>query len=122
MRKMKSKALFTASMLFLVPALAFAGPKNSGNINLEQAVQVGGTQLAPGEYKVTWEGSGPDATVSFTEGKKTVATATAKLVNNPTRQEAIETNTAAAGTPVLTAIDLKNLTLQFENAAPNAGN
>jgi hypothetical protein len=122
MRKMKSKALFAASMLFLIPGLAFAGPKNSGNIKLEQPVEIGGTQLAPGQYMLTWEGSGPDATVSFTEGKKTIATAPAKLMNNPTRQEAIEMNTAAAGTPVLTAIDLKNLTLQFENAAPNAGN
>jgi hypothetical protein len=119
---MKSKALFAASMLFLVPALVFAGPKNSGNIKLEQPVEVGGIQLAPGQYMLSWEGSGPDATVSFTEGKKTVATAPAKLVNNPIRLEAIETNTAVAGTPVLTAIDLKNLTLQFENAAPNVGN
>lgn len=119
---MKSKITFAASMLFLVPALAFAGPKNSGDIKLNQTVQVGGTQLAPGEYKLTWEGSGSGATVNFIEGRKTVATAPARLVNKPTRQDAIEMNTAADGTPVLTAIDLKNISLQFESAVPNAGN
>ena len=118
---MKSK-LFTAAMVFFIPALAFAGPKNSANVNLDEPVTVAGTQLAPGEYKLTWEGSGPDITVNFAEGKKTVATAHGKLVSNPTDQEAIETFTTADNTRVLRAVDLKNKTIQFENAAPNAGN
>ena len=119
---MKSKSLFTAVMVFAIPALAFAGPKNSANLNLEQTVKVAGTQLAPGQYRLTWKGTGPDITVSFTEGKTTVATASAKLVSNQTNEEAIETSIAADKTTVLRAVDLKKFSIQFENAAPGAGN
>ena len=119
---MKSKSLFTAAMVFFIPALAFAGPKNSANLQLEQTVKVAGTQIAPGQYKLVWEGSGPDVTVSFEQGKKTVVTAPAKLVNNPLNEEAIETTTVADNTTVLRAIDLKNRTIQFEDSAPGAGN
>jgi hypothetical protein len=119
---MKSKSLFTAIMVFSIPALAFAGPKNSANLNLDQPVKVAGTQLAPGHYRLIWEGTGSNITVSFTEGKATVATASAKLVSNQANEEAIETSTAADNTTVLRAIDLKKFSIQFENAAPGAGN
>jgi hypothetical protein len=119
---MKSKSLFTAVMVFAIPALAFAGPKNSANLNLDQTVKVAGTQLAPGQYKLVWEGTGPDITVTFNEGNKTVATAPAKLVSNQTYEEAFETFTAADKTTVLRAVDLKKFSIQFENAAPGAGN
>ena len=119
---MKSKSLFTAVMVFAIPALAFAGPKNSANFNLDQTVKVAGTQLAPGQYKLIWEGTGPEITVSFTEGKKTVVTVPAQLVSNQTDEEAIETLTAADKTMVLQAIDLKKFSIRFENTAPGAGN
>src|SRR5579859_124412 len=56
---MKLKSLFTAVMVFAIPALAFAAPKNSANVNLDQTVKVAGTQLAPGQYRLVWEGTGP---------------------------------------------------------------
>jgi hypothetical protein len=119
---MKSTMLFAAAMMLFVPTLAFAGSKNTANVKLDQPVKVADTQLAPGQYKLIWEGSGPNVTVSFTEGKKTVATTSAKLVNNRNNQEAIETTTAADNTTMLEAIELKNITLQFENALPGTGN
>ncbi len=122
MGKMKSKSLLAAAIVLLIPSLALARPKNSANVELDQAVEVAGTQLAPGQYKLTWEGSGPNVTVNFDEGRKTVVTASAKLVKNPTNQEAIETDTAAGNTTVLKEIDLKNISIQFEDAAPSAGN
>ena len=117
---MKSKSLFTAGMVLLVPSLAFAGPKKSANVELDQSVEVAGTQLAPGDYKLICEGSGPDITVSFVDGKKTVATVPAELVTNRNDQEAIETANVAGDTTMLRAIDLKNITIRFENAAPSA--
>ncbi len=119
---MKSKLLSVVAMVFLTPALAFAGPKNSANVELDQTVKVADTQLAPGKYKVTWQGSGPDITVSFTDGKKTIATVPARLVSNTNSEEAIETDAAPNATTVLHAIDLKHFTIQFGNAAPAAGN
>lgn len=119
---MRSKILFAIATMFVVPGLAFAAPKNSANVNLDHPVKVAGTQLATGQYKLTWEGSGPEVTVSFVEGKKTVATASARLVKNQSTQEAIETTTAADNTTVLHAVDLKNMTIQFENSASGAGN
>jgi hypothetical protein len=122
MEKMKSKSSFAAAMVFLIPALTFAGAKNSANLQLDQPVTVAGSHLAPGQYKLTWEGSGPDVTVKFAEGKNIVATAPAKLVGIPNKQEAIETDAAADNTAILQAVDLRNITIQFENAAPGAGN
>jgi len=117
---MKPKVLFFVPMVFL-PALAFA-QKNSANVALNQSVTIAGTQLAPGQYKLIWEGNAPNVNVSFVEGKKTVATALAKLVSNPTSEEAIETATQTDNTRVLQAVDLKNVTIRFENAVPGAGN
>ena len=119
---MKSKSLFAAAVVILAPALAFAGSKTSANVKLDQPVTVAGTQLAAGQYKVIWQGSGSDVTVSFTEGKKTFATVPAKLVNNKTDQEAIETSISPDKTPVLQAIDLNRVSLQFQADAPTSGN
>lgn len=120
---MKSKSLFAAAMVYLIPALAFAAPKNSANVRLPQTVTVAGTQLAPGQYKLSWEGTGPNVTVTFIEGNKTLATAPAKLVSNSTSQaEAIETHVVPGKTQVLNAVDLKNVTIQFENSTAAAGN
>lgn len=119
---MKSKSLFAAAIVFLTPVLAFAGTKDSANVELNQPVKVAGTQLAPGQYKLTWEGSGPNITVSFAEGKKTIATVPARLVSNSTYDEAVETASSVDNTSVLKAIDLKKITLQFQDDAPAAGN
>ena len=86
---MKPKVLFLVTMVFL-PAFAFAGPRNSANIELDQPVTIAGTQLAPGQYKLIWEGNGPNVNVSFVEGKKTVATAPAKLVSNPPKKKRLK--------------------------------
>ena len=121
---MKSKSLFAAAMVLVIPALAFAaGQKNSATVEIDQSVKVADAQLAPGSYKLTWEGNGPNVMVTFTEGRKTVATAPAKLVSNSRNQPgAIETNTATGKTPVLNAVDLKNVTIQFEDSTAAAGN
>jgi hypothetical protein len=120
---MRSKSLFAAAMVFFIPALAFAGQKKSATVQLDQPVKVADTQLTPGEYKLTWDGDGPNVTVSFLAGKKTVATAPAHLVSDPTSQPGtIETNTASDKTVILQAVGLKNQTMQFDNAVRTAGN
>ena len=113
---MKSTALSAAAVVLLMPVMAFAAQKNSATITLDQAVTVEDTQIPAGQYKVSWEGNGPDVTVSFAEDNKTVVTALAELSNNTTNEQSVETDTAGGGTPVLDAVALKHVTLQFENA------
>ncbi len=57
-----------------------ASAASKGSLKLEEAVSVNGMQLAKGEYKVTWEGTGPNVELSVIQSKKIVATVPARLV------------------------------------------
>ena len=73
---------------------AFAKDKNETRITLSHSVQVGMTQLKPGDYKLQWDGSGSKVQVKFLKGKDVVATVPAKLeqAKNPQGTDAIETS------------------------------
>ncbi len=58
---------------------AFAKDKNETRITLSDSVQVGTTDLKPGDYTLQWEGNGPDVQVKILRGKNVVATVPAKL-------------------------------------------
>jgi hypothetical protein len=62
----------------LLASSAFAS--NKGTINVREAFEVNGQQLSPGEYQLRWDGTGSDVEVSFMQGKKEVAKASAKVV------------------------------------------
>ena len=47
---------------------------------MREAIEVNGQQLAPGEYQVRWDGTGPNVEVSIMQGKKEVAKTTAKVL------------------------------------------
>ncbi|MGA7295260.1 MAG: hypothetical protein WBW53_15760 [Terriglobales bacterium] len=70
------------ALSILLPVCAFAGNKNERSVNITDSVQVGGTQLKPGNYKVEWENAGPAVQVTFLQHGKTVATAPATLKTN----------------------------------------
>jgi hypothetical protein len=74
-----------ASISLLMPLSVLAKTKNEGNLQLTQAVQVGATQLAPGNYKVEWTGPGPVVQVSILQHNKTVVTTSGKIVNQKNR-------------------------------------
>jgi hypothetical protein len=61
---------------------AFAKDKNETKVTFTNAVQVGSTQLQPGDYKLQWDGNGPDVQVKVVKGKNVVATVPATLVEN----------------------------------------
>jgi hypothetical protein len=75
-RVVKSLVLGLALML---ASSAFA--LSRGSLQLSNAVTLNGTTLKPGEYKVQWEGSGPNVQVSILKGKNVVATTTARIVD-----------------------------------------
>ena len=72
-----SKSLVLGLALVLASS-AFATTK--GNLQLSNAVTINGTQLKAGDYKVQWEGSGPNVEVSILKGKNVVAKAPARVV------------------------------------------
>jgi hypothetical protein len=59
-------------MVLLLCASAFAA--NKGNLRLDDPVTVNGTTTTkPGDYKVQWEGNGPNVDLSLTQGKNMIA-------------------------------------------------
>jgi len=101
---------------------AFAKDRNEGKFTLTDPAVVGSTQLSPGDYKATWEGSGPDVQVKILQGKNVVATSSAKLVDNPSRQDAV-TVKGNGGTRSVDEIDFsgarKGLVFGSEATAQN---
>ena len=110
------KRLFVfATMLTLlsVPALA---AKNSQTITVSTAVKAGSTQLAPGDYNVTWTGSAPNVEVTISKNKKVIVTLPAKLVEGTNKNEGFDTNNEG-GVATLQAIRMSKMTLVLENSA-----
>ena len=124
-----SRTLLFALLVAFLPALAFAGAKDSGkqskDITFSQAVQVGNQQLKPGEYKVSWNTTGDSANVTFSQYGKEKASVPARFVQGANQSNiSIETNTATA-TPTLKKVYVKNGALEFNGdataAAPTTG-
>lgn len=63
---------------------AIAKDKNETRISLSDSVQVGATDLKPGDYTLQWDGDGPDVQVKVLKGKNVVATVPAKLAQGTT--------------------------------------
>ena len=65
----------------LLATSAFAATKAS--LQLDDPVSLNGTTLQPGDYKVQWEGTGPNVELSITQGKNMVAKAAAHMIDLP---------------------------------------
>lgn len=74
-----------AGLALLLASSAFAATK--GHLALQSPTLVNGTQLKAGEYKLEWDGTGPDVEVSFMQGKKVLAKVPAKLVELKTASQ-----------------------------------
>ncbi|MGC2197352.1 MAG: hypothetical protein WA628_21945 [Terriglobales bacterium] len=85
-----------------------AKDKNEGKFTLRDSVQLGSTQLKPGDYKATWEGAGPDVQVKILQGKNVVATSSAKLVDRSSNQDSVSVG-SASNSRELQEIDFGNL-------------
>lgn len=74
--KISKGLLLGLALLLATSALA----SNKGSLAVTDACTVAGKQLAPGDYKVSWEGNGPDVELSIMKGKNVVATVPAHMV------------------------------------------
>jgi hypothetical protein len=72
-----SKSLVLGLALLLASS-AFAATK--GNLQLTNPVTLNGTTLKAGDYKVQWDGAGPNVELSILQGKNVVAKVPAHLV------------------------------------------
>ena len=69
--------LSTFALLFSLGALA--RDNSTHPVGFQDSVEVGGTQLKAGDYKVEWQGTGPAVQVTFLQHGNTVASAPATL-------------------------------------------
>jgi hypothetical protein len=117
------KTSYFATVLSLTCVLGFgasahAARNSAHSVEIFDAVQVGGTKLKPGNYKVEWQGTGPAVQVSFQQNGKTVVTAPGTLKTNDYQvtRDAIVTAATGAGTSALKEIDFghQNEALVFD--------
>lgn len=110
-----SKIMTLVTATLLVMGAYAASPVHKGNLQLVDTVQLNGTQLAPGDYTVTWQGEGPNVDLHVSKGKKEVATTEAKIVqlDKKAAEDAAEVN-SANGTRELTAMRFAGSKLQLE--------
>jgi hypothetical protein len=95
-----SKSL-VMGLALLVASSAFAATKAS--LTLQSPTTINGTKLKPGEYKLQWDGSGPDVEVSIMQGKAVLAKVPAKVVdlNKPSDNNAAVVKRNDDGTSTL---------------------
>ena len=112
-----SKFTLGAVVLVLLSAVSWAGDKMKANVQIPQTVYVGSTQLVPGEYKMTWTESGSTAEVTFSQGKKVIATVPAQITQERSGYDspALQTDTASKS---LTGVALRNVSFSFAEAVP----
>lgn len=81
MRFRKSSSLTVVAIAVAVTVAAAAKTKSAKDITLHYDADVAGLHLTSGDYSVTWQTHSPQATVTFMQGKKVVATAEGKVVD-----------------------------------------
>lgn len=91
-------AALLSTLALLSPVGALARDKNQHSVVIPDSVQVGSVQLEPGNYKVEWQGAGPEVQVNFVRNGKTVATipGTLNANDNQVVQDAIVTDTTGS--------------------------
>jgi hypothetical protein len=83
--KLNKYVIAAAAVFLLLPFSAFARSKDkdSGSLNVASSTKLGTTELAPGNYKVRWNGTANNVNVDVMQRNKTVATSQAKLIELP---------------------------------------
>ena len=102
MKALKSLALLALALLLATSAFA----SNTASFAIEDPININGTHLQAGNYKVSWTGNGSNVELSIMKGNKVLATTPARLVdlNSPARDNASVVNTNADGSRSLSEI------------------
>ena len=91
-------------LALLLASSAFAGTKAS--LQISNPVNVNGTTLKAGDYKVQWEGAGPNVELNILQGKNVVAKVPARLVElqTPSASNAAVTRSNENGPSTLAGV------------------
>ena len=102
-----SKTLLPALGLLLATSVFAASKANKGSIELDRPATIGGHQLTPGHYKLTWDGTGPNVDLMILSYGKLVATVPAHLIelSRPQPSNGYEAHTNDDGSQILTSIE-----------------
>jgi opacity protein-like surface antigen len=108
------RLLVFAVMFALFSAPAFAA-RNSQTMTVPVAIKAGSTELTPGDYNVTWTGSGSNVQVTFARNRKVIVTLPAKEVDQTNKNEGFDTSNQG-GVEILQSIRMKNMSLVLESS------
>ncbi|HEY3975411.1 MAG TPA: hypothetical protein VGM18_20595 [Candidatus Sulfotelmatobacter sp.] len=91
-------------LALLLASSAFAATK--ANVTLLNPATINGAKLKAGDYKLQWEGSGPNVEVSIMQGKTVLAKVPAKVVDlsSPARNSAVTVKRNDDGSNTLTGV------------------
>jgi hypothetical protein len=105
----------------LLASSAFAATK--GSLHLQSAATINGTQLKPGDYKLEWDGSGPNVEVSIRKGKNVVTKTQAKVVDlsSPALNDAAVVQKNDDGTSSITSVRFEGKKVALDLHSSNDG-
>ena len=122
--KMSRLSLTVLGAALLFSTGAFAQEDNKGKLSLPEAVTVQGKQLPPGDYKLQWDGAGPNVELKILKGKETVASVPARIVpeQNKPALNSYGVIKQADGTRALSAVNFagKNYSLEIVETSAQA--
>jgi hypothetical protein len=120
--KRSLKGILLAGVVLLA-ASALAASK--GPLELQEPASVAGTQLKSGVYTVQWEGTGDQVQLKIYQGKKEVASTSAKMVmlDKPVDRDATLIRRNDDGTLAVTRINFggKKFALELSGDGGGAG-
>ena len=99
MRLRKTLSVMIVAMALVGAASAAAKPRDSKDVLLRYDATVAGSHLGSGNYSIQWQTHSPEATVTFMQKGKVVATAEGKVVDRGTKYQSNQVvyNVAADG-------------------------
>jgi hypothetical protein len=107
-------------LALLLASSAFAETKG---IKINNTVTVNGTKLKPGDYKLEWNGTGPNVELSIMRGSKVVAKVPVRVVDlqSPAANTATEVKNDDSGSPSVTGFRFqgKKFALELADAGAN---
>ena len=119
MKQLTLKSALLGVLLLFVGLAIAAAEQNAVTLVITDPVSIAGTTLKPGHYKVKWQTSGQNTTLTIQDGKKVVATVPVQVKQEPgpSADNAALRLTGEGSARSVTAIYTPNLTFVIEQNA-----